>query len=50
MSLKLKEEIRNLHVLNTLMEDDSNVNIDLKSLATNMKMEICGAIHYNFFP
>ncbi len=27
MSLKLKEEKRNLHVLNTLMEDDSNVNI-----------------------
>jgi hypothetical protein len=24
------------------MEDDSNVNIDLKSLAMNLKMEICG--------
>lgn len=25
-----------------LMEDDSNVNINLKSLAMNLKMEICG--------
>jgi hypothetical protein len=24
------------------MEDDSNVNINLKSLAMNLKMEICG--------
>lgn len=47
MNLKLKEEISNLHtpiILDNLMENDSRVDIELKSFAMNMKKEVCGLI------
>jgi hypothetical protein len=37
MILKLKEEIDNLHVLDSLMDDYSSVKVKLVSFMVNMK-------------
>jgi hypothetical protein len=49
MNVKLKEEISNLHapiILDNLMENDSRVDIELKSFAMNMKKGVCRLIFF----
>ncbi len=48
MSLKLQEEIDSLHVLDSLMDDYSNVNVELVSFMVNMEKK--GAMIDYLFP
>jgi len=49
MSLKLKEEMKCPLILNTLIDDDSNLDIQLCILVMNIKKEVCGVIDSLFF-
>jgi hypothetical protein len=49
MSLKLKEEMKCPPILNTLIDDDSNLDIQLCILIMNIKKEVCGVIDSLFF-
>jgi hypothetical protein len=44
LGLKLKEEINSPLIIDTLMEDDLSLDIEVGSLAVSVKMEICGVI------
>jgi hypothetical protein len=44
MSLKLKEGMNHLLVLDAFIDDDSNLNIELGTFARNVKKEVCGVI------
>jgi hypothetical protein len=46
MNFKLKEEMDYPLVLNTLIDDDVGLNIELGTLAMNMKKEVCEVIDY----
>jgi hypothetical protein len=49
MNLKLKEELENAPFFQTLMEEDSNVTIELICLASNNRKDLCGVLN-NFSP
>ncbi len=44
LSLKLKKESKNASSFKTLMEEDSNVALELICLAPNIKKEVCGVL------
>jgi hypothetical protein len=46
MSLKLKEGMNHLLVLDTFIDDDSNLDIELGTFARNVKKEVCGVIDF----
>jgi hypothetical protein len=49
MNLKLKEEMKCLLILDTLIIDDSSLDIKLWILAMNIEKEVCGVIDSFFF-
>jgi hypothetical protein len=48
MSLKLKEKMNNLLVLDAFVDDDLGLDIELEIFAKNMKKEAIGVIDYFF--
>jgi hypothetical protein len=48
MNLKLKEGMNHLLVLDTFIDDDSNLDIELGTFARNVKKEVCGVIDFFF--
>jgi hypothetical protein len=50
MSLKLKEEMNHLHLLDALIDnDDFGLTIELRTFAKNMNKEIIGVIDSLFY-
>jgi hypothetical protein len=49
MNFKLKEEMNYPLVLNNLIDDYACLNIELGTLALNMKKEVCEVIDFSFF-
>jgi len=49
MNFKLKEEMNYPLVLNNLIDDYACLNIELGTLALNMKKEVCEVIGFSFF-
>jgi hypothetical protein len=47
-AFKLKEEMNHFAILDCWIDDDSNLNIELRTFAMNMKKEVCGVINYFF--
>ncbi len=45
MSLKLKEKLENAPSFQTLMEEDSNVALELICLTSNIRKEVCGILN-----
>ncbi len=44
MSLKFKEEMNNLSMLDAFADDDSNLDIELEAFVKKMKKEVIGVI------
>jgi hypothetical protein len=45
---KLKKEINHLLLLDVLIDDDSELNIELETFAKNIKKEVFKVINYSF--
>jgi hypothetical protein len=48
MSLKVKKEFKNAKSFQTLMEKNSNVELELICFTSNIRKEVCGVLH-SFF-